>query len=119
MSKNTQQKNNSSPLLILALDFGGSATKGVYCTQKNQTASLVMEPEVVKISLDSVASSVLGATEPENAAWVNYMGETFAVGYLAKSKSDCKPGVERIKVRTRNCQNISFYLGYLRETSVR
>ncbi len=61
MSKNTQRKNNSSPLLILALDFGGSSTKGMYSTSiQNQTASLVMEPEVVKISLDSVASQILG-----------------------------------------------------------
>ena len=108
MSKNTQQKNNSSPLLILALDFGGSATKGVYCTQKNQTASLVMEPEVVKISLDSVASSVLGATEPENAAWVNYMGETFAVGYLAKSKYYANQGLKELKYERAIAKTLAF-----------
>ncbi|AFY54291.1 hypothetical protein Riv7116_1746 [Rivularia sp. PCC 7116] len=108
MSKNTQQKNNSSPLLILALDFGGSATKGVYCTQKNQTASLVMEPEVVKISLDSVASSVLGATEPENAAWVNCMGETFAVGYLAKSKYYANQGLKELKYERAIAKTLAF-----------
>ena len=108
MSKNTRQKNNSSPLLILALDFGGSATKGVYCTQKNQTASLVMEPEVVKISNDSVASSVLGATEPENAAWVNYMGETFAVGYLAKSKYYANQGLKELKYERAIAKTLAF-----------
>ena len=108
MSKNTQQKNNSSPLLILALDFGGSATKGVYCIEQNQTASLVMEPEVVKISLDSVATEVLGATEPENAAWVNYMGETFAVGYLAKSKYYANQGLQELKYERAVAKTLAF-----------
>ncbi len=109
MSKNTQQKNNSSPLLILALDFGGSATKGIYCTLKqNQTASLVMEPEVVKIYLDSVATSILGATEPENAAWVNYMGETFAVGYLAKSKYYANQGLQELKYERAIAKTLAF-----------
>jgi Actin like proteins N terminal domain len=98
MSKTTQQKNRSSPQLILALDFGGSSTKGIYCTLKqNIPTSLVMEPEVVKISLDSVTSETLGTTEPENAAWVNYMGETFAVGYLAKSKYYANQGLKELK----------------------
>ncbi len=109
MSKNTQQKNNSSPLLILALDFGGSATKGVYCTLKqNQTASLVMEPEVVRISLDSVASEILGVTEPENAAWVNYMGETFAVGYLAKSNYYANQGLKELKYERAVAKTLAF-----------
>jgi hypothetical protein len=98
MSKTTQQKNRSSQQLILALDFGGSSTKGIYCTLKqNIPTSLVMEPEVVKISLDSVTCETLGTTEPENAAWVNYMGETFAVGYLAKSKYYANEGLKELK----------------------
>ncbi|NJL81492.1 MAG: ParM/StbA family protein [Richelia sp. SM2_1_7] len=108
MSKNTQQKNNSSPLLILALDFGGSATKGVYCIEQNQTASLVMEPEVVKISLDSIASEILGATEPENAAWVNYMGETFSVGYLAKSRYYANQGLKELKYERAVAKTLAF-----------
>ena len=109
MSKNTQQKNNSSPLLILALDFGGSSTKGIYSTSmQNQTASLVMEPEVVKISNDSVASEVLGATEPENAAWVNYMGETFAVGYLAKSRYYANQGLQELKYERAIAKTLAF-----------
>ncbi|MBD2200537.1 MULTISPECIES: ParM/StbA family protein [Calothrix] len=98
MSKTTQQKNHSSQELILALDFGGSATKGIYCTLKqNIPASLVMEPEVVKISLDSVTIETLGTSEPENAAWVNYMGEIFAVGYLAKNKYYANEGLRELK----------------------
>ncbi|NJN13619.1 MAG: ParM/StbA family protein [Richelia sp. RM1_1_1] len=108
MSKNTQQKNNSSPLLILALDFGGSATKGVYCIEQNQTASLVMEPEVLEITLDSIASEFLGATEPENAAWVNYMGETFAVGYLAKSKYYANQGLKELKYERAVAKTLAF-----------
>ena len=109
MSKNTQQKTNSSPLLTLALDFGGSSTKGIYSTSiQNQTASLVMEPEVVKISLDSVASSILGVTEPENAAWVNYMGETFAVGYLAKSKYYANQGLKELKYERAIAKTLAF-----------
>jgi hypothetical protein len=88
----------TSQELILALDFGGSSTKGIYCTLKqNIPTSLVMEPEVVKISLDSVTSETLGTTEPENAAWVNYMGETFAVGYLAKRKYYANEGLKELK----------------------
>ena len=109
MSKNTQRKNNSSPLLILALDFGGSSTKGMYSTSiQNQTASLVMEPEVVKISLDSVASQILGVTEPENAAWVNYMGETFAVGYLAKNKYYANQGLKELKYERAIAKTLAF-----------
>ena len=109
MSKNTQQKNNYSPLLILALDFGGSSTKGIYSTSiQNQTTSLVMEPEVVKISNDSVASSILGVTEPENAAWVNYMGETFAVGYLAKKKYYANQGLKELKYERAIAKTLAF-----------
>jgi hypothetical protein len=93
MSKSTQRKNNSYIELILALDFGGSATKGIYATpEMNIPKSLVMEPEVVKICHDSVNLETLGRTQPENAAWVNYMGETLAVGYLAKSRYHANEG---------------------------
>ncbi len=98
MSKTTQRKNHSFQELILALDFGGSSTKGIYCTMKQSIpVSLVMEPEVVRISDDSVTCQTLGATEPENAAWVNYMGETFAVGYLAKTKYYANEGLKELK----------------------
>ncbi len=106
MSKNTLQRNidiNSSPLLILALDFGGSATKGIYCKfDQSPTAKLLLkEPEVVKVPLESVIcdsnSDILGRTEPENVAWVSYRNETFAVGYLAKNKYYANAGLKQLK----------------------
>ena len=111
MSKTTQNKNNSSPLLILALDFGGSATKGIYCgLEENIPVSLMMEPEVLKVSWESVNSyctKTLGATEPENAAWVNYMGETFAVGYLAKTQYYANAGLKELKYERAIAKTIS------------
>ncbi|BAY93657.1 MULTISPECIES: ParM/StbA family protein [unclassified Tolypothrix] len=110
MSKNTQVKNNSLPLLILALDFGGSATKGIYCAfEQNNPSSLVMEPEVLKVSLESVTSHTqsLGVTEPENVAWVNYMGETFVVGYLAKSKYYANEGLKELKYERAIAKTVS------------
>ncbi|NJM19116.1 MAG: ParM/StbA family protein [Richelia sp. SM1_7_0] len=97
MTETTQ----TSPLLILTLDFGGSATKGIYYTfDKKNPASLIMEPEVIKIPLESVASfstEILGATSPENIAWVNINGETFAVGYLAQQKYYANAGLKELK----------------------
>lgn len=102
MSKTTQK-------LILALDFGGSATKGIYCTFKqNIPASLFMEPEVVKISLDSVIIETLGTSEPENTAWVNYMGETFAVGYLAKNKYYANAGLKELKYERALAKTLAY-----------
>jgi hypothetical protein len=106
MSKISPHKNNSSPLLILALDFGGSATKGIYCAfEQNNPTSLVMEPEVLKVSFESVTSystETLGAAEPENAAWVSYLGETLAVGYLAKNKYYANAGLKELKYERAN-----------------
>ncbi len=96
MSRNTQDL----PLLILALDFGGSATKAIYYTfDKKIPASLIMEPEVIKVPLESVTSAkeILGATSPENIAWVNINGETFAVGYLALKKYYANAGLKELK----------------------
>ncbi|MBD2354795.1 ParM/StbA family protein [Tolypothrix sp. FACHB-123] len=98
MGKMTQRRNKSSPELILALDFGGSATKGVYSTLDMMiTKSLLMEPEVVKISPDSTTGETLGATDPENAAWIRYTGQTLAVGYLAKTKYYGNEGLKELK----------------------
>ncbi|MDJ0733550.1 MAG: ParM/StbA family protein [Nostocaceae cyanobacterium] len=111
MSKTTQNKSNSSPLLILALDFGGSATKGIYCgLEQNIPMSLMMEPEVLKVSWESVNSystRTLGSTEPENAAWVSYMGETFAVGYLAKTQYYANAGLKELKYERAISKTIS------------
>ena len=60
---------------------------------------MIMEPEVIKVSLDSVTSSteILGATSPENIAWVNINSETFAVGYLALKKYYANAGLKELK----------------------
>ncbi|MEA5573446.1 ParM/StbA family protein [Calothrix sp. UHCC 0171] len=93
-----QRRHKYSPELILALDFGGSATKGIYSTLEMMILKpLLMEPEVVKISPDSSIDGILGATDPENAAWINYQGQTFAVGYLAKTKYYGNEGLKELK----------------------
>ncbi|PMB21884.1 ParM/StbA family protein [Fischerella thermalis] len=100
-SQKIRTEKKSSSLLILTLDFGGSATKGIYGKlDQNNPGLLVMEPEVLKVPFESVAShstDTLGTTEPENIAWVSYGHDTFAVGYLAKNNYYANAGLKELK----------------------
>ncbi|RUT01627.1 hypothetical protein DSM106972_067240 [Dulcicalothrix desertica PCC 7102] len=103
MSINTLKTNNfdSSPLVIIALDFGGSGTKGIYSLYESSEAySLFMEPEVVSVTLESIKNyeqNLMGTTEPENRAWVFVNNEAKAVGYLAQSRYHANAGLVELK----------------------
>jgi hypothetical protein len=103
MSKNTLKINNfdSSPLVIIALDFGGSGTKGIYSIfQSSEAHSLFMEPEVAAVTLESIENyeqNLMGTTNPENRAWVFVDNQVNAVGYLAQSRYYANSGLMELK----------------------
>lgn len=103
MSKNTPNINNldSSPLVVITLDFGGSGTKGIYSLYQSGIAkSLFMEPEVAAVTLESIKhheQNLMGTTEPENRAWVFVDNEAKVVGYLAQSKYYANTGLMELK----------------------
>ena len=103
MRRNTANINNfdSAPLVVIALDFGGSGTKGIYSLHgSSQAHSLFMEPEVGDVTVESIKTheqNLMGATDPENRAWVSVNGKTKAVGYLAQSKYYANAGLAELK----------------------
>lgn len=105
MSKSTQKnKSLPTPLIIVALDFGGSATKVIYVKLSGSPYSLYMEPEVAWVPVESINSyaknnswNTLGATDPENVAWVSVAGSTMAVGYLAASRYYANAALKELK----------------------
>ncbi|MBA3920219.1 MAG: ParM/StbA family protein [Nostocaceae cyanobacterium] len=75
--------------LTLAVDFSASMTKCFFTQEVFQPELILMEPEVVGVSLQSLEAyeqSKIGDTSPENAAWVEHKGKHYAVGYLARHK---------------------------------
>ncbi|BAY95219.1 MULTISPECIES: ParM/StbA family protein [unclassified Tolypothrix] len=103
MKRKTVTINNfdSTPLVIIALDFGGSGTKGIYSLYGGSEAySMFMEPEVGDITQDSIKTheqNLMGDTDPENRAWVSVNGQTKAVGYLAQNKYYANAGLVELK----------------------
>lgn len=103
MSKVTHKgQKNKRPLITAALDFGGSATKVIYENTDGEVKSLVMEPEVATVPVESIKNygkNSLGWTEPENRAWI-YLPKTpvvQVVGYLAKDRYYANAGLEELK----------------------
>lgn len=75
--------------LTLAVDFSASMTKGFFTFETFKPELILMEPEVASVSLQSLIAyeeSKIGSTSPENAAWVTYKGQHYAVGHLARHK---------------------------------
>ncbi|WP_220186634.1 hypothetical protein [Nostoc sp. ATCC 53789] len=76
--------------LMLSLDPGTSMTKMVYRVLSEipyKSELLCMEPELIKISKDSLdlyESGQMNRPNPENEAWIEYNGEYYAVGFLAQ-----------------------------------
>lgn len=103
MKRNITNINNfdSNPLVVIALDFGGSGTKGIYSLHKSSQAhSLFMEPEVGDVTVESIEThekNLMGVTDPENRAWVRVNGKTKVVGYLAQSKYYANAGLAELK----------------------
>lgn len=72
--------------LLLALDFGGSATKIIGGVSGGVREAMVMNPEVIEMpkeSLDSKSMNWLKGAR-KNRAWVGLNDKYYAVGYLAK-----------------------------------
>lgn len=79
----------STPDLLLALDFGGSLTKGLYQVQDGRPHVITMEPETVqttRTALDGFMAHHLLDPPPEANAWVKFGAAEpcWAVGTLAK-----------------------------------
>jgi hypothetical protein len=76
--------------LMLSLDPGTSMTKMVYRVLSEisyKSELLCMEPELIKISKDSLSlyeSGQMNRPNPENEAWIEYNEEYYAVGFLAQ-----------------------------------
>jgi len=94
-------KRTRLPDLTIVLDFGGSATKGVYAgADLRNEKILCMEPEVISLTLPAVThyeQSKLGSALPVDSAWVKIDEACYAVGYLARSQFNANPGLSSLK----------------------
>jgi hypothetical protein len=97
MSRSKSKK--SSIDITVSLDFGGSGSKIIYESIDGGVASLFMEPELAAITQLSIANTQnkLGATDPENACWIQCKAGYFAVGYLARSRYRGNAGLHELK----------------------
>ena len=87
-SNSRSKKHQLAPQIVLALDFGGSLTKG-FCRDSNDAVHyLAMEAETAPILQESIAAHTqqkMGTANPEDAAWIG-IGERYtAVGYFART----------------------------------
>lgn len=89
------------PDLTIVLDYGGSATKGVYADACLNERLLSMEPEVISLPRASIANyeqTKLGEAQPVDSAWVSVDEEMcYVVGYLAQSRFNGNPGLSSLK----------------------
>jgi hypothetical protein len=88
------------PDVIIALDFGGSATKGVYADASLNEKLLLMEPEVISVPKSAIANyeeTKLGSAIAVDSAWVSVDGQCYVVGYLARSRFNGNPGLSSLK----------------------
>jgi len=102
MSKTTQLTNQPAtiPDITLTLDFGGSLTKVLWCESSGKMQLLAMEPEVIAVSPEALAtytSHKMGEADPKDGAWVAIDGKYKAVGYLARSRFHANPGLNELK----------------------
>ena len=88
------------PDVTIVLDFGGSATKGVYADASLNEKILCMEPEVISLPPSAIAnyeSTKLGVASPVDSAWVTVDNQCYVVGYLAQSRFNGNPGLSSLK----------------------
>ncbi len=93
-------KKARPPDLTIAIDFGGSLTKAVYADASLNEQLLLMEPEVISVPQAAIAnyeSSKLGHADPADSAWVTVDGQSYVVGYLARSRFHGNPGLSALK----------------------
>lgn len=89
------------PNLTIVLDYGGSATKGVYADACLNERFLSMEPEVISLpraSITNYEQTKLGSAQPVDSAWVSVDDDLcYVVGYLAQSRFNGNPGLSSLK----------------------
>ena len=88
------------PDVTIVLDFGGSATKGVYTDISLNEKLIYMEPEVISLPPTAIAdyeSTKLGIATPADSAWVTVDEQCYVVGYLAQSRFNGNPGLSSLK----------------------
>jgi len=94
-------KKNQLPDLTIVLDYGGSATKGVYADRCFNERLLYMEPEVISLPksvIDNYEQTKFGKAQPADSAWVSVEDDScYAVGYLARTKFNGNPGLSSLK----------------------
>lgn len=86
--------------LLLAFDPGSSLSKALYTTYPFQLELMVMEPEVFRVDQESIElyeQNRIGQSSPENSAWIEWLGEYRAVGYLAKTRFHGTAGLKELK----------------------
>ncbi len=75
--------------ITLALDFGGSGLRAIMTGESFKPELILMEPEVTLVtreSLEDYSKFRMGSTNPTHSAWIEYKGEFYAVGNLAKKR---------------------------------
>jgi hypothetical protein len=94
-------RRRKPPELTIILDYGGSATKGVYADAFLNERLLCMEPEVISLPLSAITNyeqTKLGSAHPADAAWVSVEDDScYVVGYLAQSRFNGNPGLSSLK----------------------
>ncbi len=93
-------RKSRPPDVTIVLDFGGSATKGVYADVSLNEKYLYMEPEVISLPPSAIAnyeSTKLGVADPVDSAWVTVDNQCYVVGYLAQSRFNGNPGLSSLK----------------------
>ena len=82
-----RKKKNLNPDLLVAIDFGGSATKVVAMIPGGQPILFWMTPEVIELDKDVIQEyekNKWGEIEPEFCTWVGIKDKYAVVGHLAK-----------------------------------
>lgn len=79
------RKRKKKPFL-LALDFGGSATKIIGGKNGSEREVTVMNPEVCEVPLMSLTNKNIAGIKGDrkNRAWIGFNGKYYAVGHFAK-----------------------------------
>lgn len=99
------------PDVIMVADLGSSGSKffvqvqmktlnTLHSTRNSQPQLILMEPEVIPASrerLELYEKEKLGHPSPEDSAWVEYDGQCYTVGYLAKSQFRADSGERELK----------------------
>ncbi|MGD2184419.1 ParM/StbA family protein [Lusitaniella coriacea] len=87
------------PDLVVALDFGGSYTKGFYASDRG-LSFIGLEPEVVSLprsAIEAYEANKLAGGKAEDEAWLGRAGEYYAVGSLARRRFSANAGLSDLK----------------------